>query len=51
MRARLGDLRGNATAYDAAYLALTEVLAVALVTRDVALGPAAWHRARVEVIA
>ncbi len=48
--ARVWSLRNNATAYDAAYLALAEALGATLVTRDGALGEAPWHRARVEVI-
>jgi predicted nucleic acid-binding protein len=48
---RVWALRANATAYDAAYLALAEALPATLVTRDGALGPAGWHRARVIVVA
>jgi predicted nucleic acid-binding protein len=47
---RVWELRGNATAYDAAYLALAEMLDIRLVTRDAALRAASWHRAEVEVI-
>ncbi|HVC10080.1 MAG TPA: hypothetical protein VNE59_00450 [Burkholderiales bacterium] len=43
-------LRSNATAYDAAYLALAEVLGATLVTRDAALASIPGHAVRVEVI-
>jgi len=47
---RIWDLRANATAYDAAYLALAEALAATLVTCDQALASIPGHAARVEVI-
>jgi predicted nucleic acid-binding protein len=47
---RIWDLRSNATAYDAAYLALAEALEATLVTRDAALASIPGHSARVEVI-
>jgi predicted nucleic acid-binding protein len=47
---RIWELRHNATAYDAAYLALAEVLGAPLVTRDRALARVPGHRARVEVL-
>lgn len=47
---RIWELRHNATAYDAAYLALAEALDARLLTRDKALARAAWHRAIVEVL-
>ena len=40
----------NATACDAAYLVLAKALGAPLLTRDAALRPAAWRRARVEVV-
>jgi predicted nucleic acid-binding protein len=48
---RIWDLRHNLTAYDAAYVALAEVLHAPLVTCDRALASAPGHRAIVEVIA
>ncbi|HUG54466.1 MAG TPA: type II toxin-antitoxin system VapC family toxin [Vicinamibacteria bacterium] len=46
---RIWELRRNVTAYDAAYLALAEVLDAPLVTCDGRLRSAPGHRARVEV--
>ena len=48
--ARMWDLRENLTAYDAAYIALTEALDGVLLTRDKRLGRSAGHSAAVEVI-
>lgn len=42
------ELRDRVTAYDAAYLALTEAPDAPLVTRDEALASSGMHRARVE---
>ena len=47
---RVWELRNNLTAYDAAYVALAEVLEAPLVTRDAALASPRIHRARVEVM-
>ena len=47
---RIWELRSNLTAYDAAYVALAEVLDARLVTCDRALAAAPGHRARVELI-
>lgn len=47
---RIWELRHNVTAYDAAYIALAEVLPAPLVTRDASLAAAPGHTARVEVI-
>jgi predicted nucleic acid-binding protein len=47
--ARIWDLRGNLTAYDAAYVALAEALDALLLTRDKRLASAAGHRARIEL--
>jgi predicted nucleic acid-binding protein len=48
--ARIWELRHNLSAYDAAYVALAEVLAIPLVTRDQRLAAAPGHRAKVEVL-
>jgi predicted nucleic acid-binding protein len=50
MLARIWELRENATAYDAAYIALAEVLEAPLVTRDRALLSCPGHTARVELV-
>lgn len=47
---RIWGLRGNLTAYDAAYVALAEALDAALVTRDRKLASAGGHGARIEVV-
>lgn len=47
---RVWELRHNLSAYDAAYVALAEVLDATLVTRDRSLAAASGHRARVEVV-
>ncbi len=47
---RIWDLRDNLTAYDAAYVALAELLDAPLLTRDQALASASGHRARIELI-
>lgn len=46
---RIWELRGLVTAYDAAYLALAEALAVPLLTLDRRLARAGGHRARIEI--
>ena len=48
--ARIWELRGNLSAYDAAYVALAEALDAPLLTRDQRLAGAARRYARVEVI-
>ena len=47
---RIWQLRGNLTAYDAAYIALAEALDATLVTCDRRLSSAAGHKARVDVV-
>jgi len=47
---RIWELRGNLTAYDAAYVALAEALGAPLVTRDRALARAGGHAARIELV-
>lgn len=47
---RIWELRHNLTAYDAAYVALAEVLDAPLLTRDRALASAAPPSVRVEVV-
>jgi len=48
--ARIWALRANLTAYAAAYVALAEVLAAPLLTRDARLAQAGGHRAVVQVL-
>jgi predicted nucleic acid-binding protein len=47
---RVWELRDNLTAYDAAYVALAELLDAPLLTRDRRLAAAPNHRARIEVV-
>jgi len=47
---RVWELRHNLTAYDAAYIALAEMLEAPLLTHDRRLASAAGHRARVELV-
>jgi predicted nucleic acid-binding protein len=48
--ARIGGLRANVTAYDAAYLALAEALDASLLTCDAGLTRAPGHTARIEIL-
>ncbi|HTU62430.1 MAG TPA: type II toxin-antitoxin system VapC family toxin [Polyangiales bacterium] len=50
MLARIWELRANLTAYDAAYVALAEVLPAPLLTLDARLARAAGHSARVTLV-
>ena len=47
---RIWDLRHNLTAYDAAYVALAELLDAPILTRDRRLVTAAGHRAQIELV-
>jgi predicted nucleic acid-binding protein len=47
---RIWELRGNLTAYDAAYIALAEGLDATFLTRDTRAATAPMHRAAVEVL-
>ncbi|HEY2289486.1 MAG TPA: type II toxin-antitoxin system VapC family toxin [Thermoanaerobaculia bacterium] len=47
---RIWALRQNLTAYDAAYVALAEILGATLLTRDGRISRASGHSARVEVV-
>jgi len=44
------QLRANLTGYDAAYVALAELLEAPLVTADEKLASSPGHRARIEVL-
>lgn len=47
---RIWELRSNITPYDAAYIALAEVLGIPLLTCDEKLAAAPGHRAEIELI-
>ena len=47
---RIRDLRNSLSAYDAAYVALAEVLDAPLVTRDRRLAAAAGHHAQIDLL-
>lgn len=50
LRLRAFQLRGNVSAYDAAYIALAEALGCTLVTRDARLARSQGHTVRIEVL-
>ena len=47
---RIWELRNNLSAYDAAYVALAEVLDAPLITLDRRLAASSGHKARIELI-
>jgi predicted nucleic acid-binding protein len=47
---RIWALRNNITAYDAAYVALAEMLGATLITRDQRLAASTGHQARIELV-
>ena len=47
---RIWSMRGNVTAYDAAYVALAEALDAPLLTCDARLAASAGHQARIELV-
>jgi predicted nucleic acid-binding protein len=47
---RIWELRDNLTAYDAAYVALAEMIDAPLLTRDAALASTSGHRAQIELV-
>jgi predicted nucleic acid-binding protein len=47
---RIWELRSSLTAYDAAYVALAELLEMPLITCDAKLARSHGHRARIEVL-
>jgi predicted nucleic acid-binding protein len=51
LRPRIWALRHNHTAYDAAYVALAELLEATLVTTDARLARSSGHEAEIELIA
>jgi predicted nucleic acid-binding protein len=51
LRTRVWSLRHNHTAYDAAYVALAELLEATLLTTDARLARSSGHEAEIELIA
>lgn len=50
LRPRIWELRHNLTVYDAAYVALAEILDATLITTDRAMSTAKGHSARIEFV-
>ena len=51
LQSRVWSLRHNLTAYDAAYVALAELLEATLLTTDARLARSSGHEAEIELIA
>jgi len=47
---RVWELRNNLSAYDAVYVALSEVLEATLITSDARMAASPGHRAKIELI-
>lgn len=50
LRTRIWSLRHNHTAYDAAYIALAELLEATLLTTDARLARSSGHEARIDLV-
>lgn len=49
LRDRIWELGDNLSAYDATYVALSEILEAPLITKDARLARSTGHRAQIEV--